>query len=262
MKKFSFIFVLALFLGAAQAQASVISLSPQAVSVSNGQTVSLTISVDSQGAPVSTVEAKILYPTNLLTPTSFTFAPAWTPLNQSGYSQMSGGEVIKTAGYAHGFTGVQAFGTLTFTAVGTGTASLGVETSSIAYNTSGQNTVTGTQGSATITVGAAPVAVTTPTPAGTAQGTTIAPAAGTTSVNQAATGADLTPAAVTAPAIPLGANAGGAGGFHMSGWLWLLAFVVPRRTHTPRPLPLRPPHEDGSHHDNDPSDAEIISDTQ
>ena len=223
MKKistFSFVFALALFLGATPTQASVISLSPQAVSVSSGQTVSLTISVDSEGASLSTVESKITYPANLLTPTSFTLAPAWTALTEPGYDQMANGMVIKTAGYPHGFSGVQAFGTLTFRAIGTGTAALAVDGSSIAYSTSGQNTVAGTQGSAAVSISAAPVVIATPTPAagnGTTtvtQGTTPAPAAtpGTTPT--------------TAANIPLGANAAGAGGFHMPAWAWILSIIL------------------------------------
>ena len=242
MKKFSqkiSVFVgLALLLGAATASASTIDLSPTTVSVSNGQTVTVTLSVDAGTANVSSVESSISYPANLLTPSGFTLAPSWIALTQPGYDQMSGGTVIKTAGYPGGFTGVKAFGTLSFTAIADGTATIAVNGSSIAYDGSNQNTISGTQGSATVTVSEAAPAVTSPaTPVAPATTTGTQPAAeqNQTTVSQGtapaqATGAQLTPdtalgAGAATPAIPLGANAGGAG-FHMSGWLWLLALLV------------------------------------
>lgn len=227
MKKITFILGLALVLAAPLAQASTITLSPSTLSVSSGQTVSVVVSVDAQGATLTTVESQISYPANLLTPTSFAYAPAWMAMSQPGYDQMSGGTVIKTAGYPRGFTGVQTFGTLTFRAIATGTGAVSVSNGSITYTPSGQNVLTGAQGSIAVSVSpaAATTASTEPTVAqGTAGGQPAAQAAST--VAQGTTTDGTTATAATAEAVPLAAAAAGATGFHMSGWAWAGAVVL------------------------------------
>jgi len=122
------------------ASAATLSATPLDVSVTAGQTVTLTLSADAEGTQAVTVKAQVAYPETLLTPVSFTFAPSWVALAQAGYDQMDDGLVIKTAGYQGGFTGVQTVGTVVFRAIGSGTGTLSL-TGSQMWNTAGEQSL-------------------------------------------------------------------------------------------------------------------------
>ena len=125
MKKISFILIALVLLSAAvSANAATLSTTPAAVNVVAGQTFSLPISVNSQGASVVTVKAQLSYPSNLVDATAFSFGSGWMQLSQPGYDSMGSGVLIKTAGFPGGFGGTKTLGTVTFVAKATGTATI------------------------------------------------------------------------------------------------------------------------------------------
>ena len=160
--KLSSIAVLALV--AAVAQAATISLSPTTVAVTEGNSITLAISVDPAGDKLYTVKTSLSYPADILEATSFTFSNGLLSLSQPGYDSMGNGTVIKTAGVSGGFTAARPFGTVTFLAKKSGTATVVVQSTSLALNSQGKNTLAGTQGSAVVTI-AAKAATPAPTPA-------------------------------------------------------------------------------------------------
>ncbi|HVY72445.1 MAG TPA: cohesin domain-containing protein [Candidatus Paceibacterota bacterium] len=232
MKKLTFAFGLLLAFSAYTAQAATITLSPTTISVAKGQTVTLTVAVDAQGSTLGTVSSNISYPSALLTPTSFTFAPNWMQLTKAGYDQMSAGTVIKTAGYPGGFAGTKTLGTITFTAVGTGAALVQVQNNSLAYSTSNQNTLSGTQGSATVTITGVAVSggvagSTGGSNPGTSNGSTLN---GSTGSNTASTGVTATATGTATGTEAIGSStqaaAVGALGFSIPTWITILLILV------------------------------------
>ena len=145
------------------AHAATLALSPATVSVAPGATVTVTVSVDPQSATVAAVKTELAYPSALLTPMAFSFAPTWIPVTHSGYDQMTGGTIIKSAGYPGGLKNSATLGTITFKATAAGVAHLVVETTSAIYATDGTNALSGAQGTAVITiVSASPATTSTP----------------------------------------------------------------------------------------------------
>lgn len=155
MKKF-FILSLALILLPVTLLASTASLAPGSVTVSPGQSVSLTIYANGQGEPSYTVKAAVSFSPELLEVESFSFAPGWLPLSQPGYDSVdnSSGSLVKTAGYGGGFTGQVAFGTITFRAKASGTASVSISGATQILNANNQNSFTGGN-SASVSISAA-----------------------------------------------------------------------------------------------------------
>ena len=153
------------------ASASTITLNPSAVSVTKGQTFTVTVNVDPAGTKLYTVKGVVTYPADILEATAFTFTagtPMWGPLSQPGYDSMTAGNVTKTAGFPGGFTTVKALGTITFRVKESGAATIAVSPQSLAYDAQSKNMITGAQGSATVTItvpAPAPKTLTIPTPA-------------------------------------------------------------------------------------------------
>src|SRR3989338_1634672 len=104
MKKYLLTILLGAFgamaIAAPALAATSVSFTPVNVSVRKGQTFTLTIGVNPQGAKNYTAKTEFHYPADLLEVKSFTFAPSWMPLAQSGYdlNDNTNGVFIKTAG--------------------------------------------------------------------------------------------------------------------------------------------------------------------
>ncbi|HUY05155.1 MAG TPA: cohesin domain-containing protein [Candidatus Paceibacterota bacterium] len=246
MKKSLIISALAFACTALPAYASTLDLSPQTVTVAPGQTVSVVVSVAPAGATLSAIKSDISYPTGLLTPTSFTFAPTWIPLTQSGYDQMTGGMIIKSAGYPGGLTDTAVLGTIVFTAQAAGTATVAVQSSSIAYDTAGNNALTGAQGAAAVTIRSVTVtplsASSSPSTASATSSatTTTAPSSMTRTAPKGGAAATLAPIAratdiasssgaapaLTGTAQTAAAADAGAAGIFGSVWPWLLLVLI------------------------------------
>ncbi len=140
MKK---IFAFVLLSVAIPASAATINLVPESVSVPAGEQFSFAISVDAGSEKAVTVKSALSYPEDLLEPVSFSFATNLIPLSQTGYDQMSGGMIIKTAGFPGGFTGTRDLGTITFKAKQTGSADVSIAASSLILNTQNVNVLSG-----------------------------------------------------------------------------------------------------------------------
>lgn len=107
-----------------EVNAATLSTAPAIVNVVAGQTFSLPVTVDTQGAKVVTVKAQIVYPAGAIEATGFSFGSGWTQLSQPGYDSMGSGTMIKTAGFPSGFTGTKVLGTATFRALTAGQATI------------------------------------------------------------------------------------------------------------------------------------------
>ncbi len=169
----SFLVVLFAFI-TSPAYAAMISLSPTTVSVTKGQTFTVSVAVNPAGTNVYTVKSSVSYPAALVQETSFAFDTGWMPLSMSGYDSVdnTNGTLIKTAGFPSGFNSAKTFGTITFTAKDTGTATISVGSASLAYDAQSKNTLSGTQGSAAVTVAStASAPAPTPTPPAPTQST-------------------------------------------------------------------------------------------
>lgn len=156
---FSIVAMLALLV-AAPAYAATISLSPTAVSVKKGQSISVTINADPTGSKLYTVKSAVSFSAALLEEISFAQSGGWVPLTMAGYDAVDNvnGLVVKTAGYPGGFSSATAFGKLSFRAKESGVAYITVTSASAAYDAQNKNILSGIQGSVTVTI-SQPVAV-------------------------------------------------------------------------------------------------------
>ena len=132
------------FLNPLSVLASTIYFSPSSVNVKSGQLVTVQIFVDPQGSAYTTKVALAFTP-GILSFSSFSQASGWLPLTQAGYDSVdnAGGTLVKTAGYAGGFSAPQLFGTVTFVANANGIANISVSNATQILNASNQNTFTG-----------------------------------------------------------------------------------------------------------------------
>ncbi|MES3031251.1 MAG: cohesin domain-containing protein [Patescibacteria group bacterium] len=127
---------------------------PATASITAGQTFTMTVAINPNGASNYAEKVEIKYPAGMLEVRNFTLNSAWTALNQPGYDLIdnANGVLIKSAGYPAGFTSTATFGTITFYAKTAGTASVSVGSNSIAFDANSQSTLVGTP--ATVTIGA------------------------------------------------------------------------------------------------------------
>ncbi len=118
-----------------------VSFAPVNVSVRQGQTFTLTVGVNPQGAKNYTAKTELRYPADLLEVKSFTFAPSWMPLSQSGYdlTDNTNGVLIKTAGYPGGISAPITFGTVSFLAKKSGNGTIALNSNSFALDANNQN---------------------------------------------------------------------------------------------------------------------------
>ncbi|MDB5194025.1 MAG: hypothetical protein JWN50_39 [Parcubacteria group bacterium] len=125
------------------ASASTTSFSPATVSVTPGQSFSVSVYVDPQETDY-TAKVALSYPAGLLSVSSFSFASGWLPLSQPGYDSVdnAAGIIIKTAGYSGGFSSTKLFGTVTFTAKAAGTAVIAPTGSTQILDANNTNTFT------------------------------------------------------------------------------------------------------------------------
>lgn len=160
MRKTLFTLVALFTFVALPAYAATISLAPTTISVTKGQTFSVTMKVDGAGTKIYTVKAGVSYPASMLETTNFKLDSAW-PLTPPGNSiDNTNGKLVQMGGFVGGFSDTKTFGVITFRAKNTGSATISVTSDSAIYDTQSNNTISGSQGTSIITV-------TTPTPAPT-----------------------------------------------------------------------------------------------
>lgn len=138
--------------------AATITFTPAEISVDAGQEISIVVSADAGDEKIVTVKSALSYPSELLEPVSFSFAPNVIPLAQPGYDQMKDGVIIKTAGFPGGFTGAHEFGTLVLLAKQTGAAIISVSDQSLLLNAQSANRFSGARSIAVTIVEPAPAA--------------------------------------------------------------------------------------------------------
>lgn len=142
--------------------ATTVSFNPASVSAQEGQNVSVAVFVNPQGANNYTVKLEIDYPADLLRANSFSFASAWMPLAQPGYDSVDNvsGMLIKTAGYPGGVSSNVHFGTISFTALRSGSGNVRVvSANSLALDDRNNNVISDAlvQAGLTVTATAPPV---------------------------------------------------------------------------------------------------------
>jgi len=155
--------------------ATSVSFTPVNVSVRQGQTFTLTIGVNPQGAKNYTAKTEFHYPADLLEVKSFTFAPSWMPLAQSGYdlTDNTNGVFIKTAGFPGGISSAATFGTVSFLAKKSGNGTITLNSNSFALDANNQNVLTGASVQTVVAISApapTPTTQTTPAPEPTEEG--------------------------------------------------------------------------------------------
>jgi len=146
--------------------ATSVSFTPVNVSVRQGQTFTLTIGVNPQGVKNYTAKTELHYPADLLEVKSFTFAPSWMPLAQTGYdlTDNTNGVLIKTAGYPGGLSSTATFGTVSFLAKKSGSGTITLNSgNSLALDANNQNVIAGASVQTAVAI-LAPTPTPTPTP--------------------------------------------------------------------------------------------------
>lgn len=169
VKKYLFAIILGAF-GAmaivAQALAATsVSFTPVSVSVRQGQTFTLTIGVNPQGAKNYTAKTELHYPADLLEVKSFTFAPSWMPIAQPSYdlTDNTNGVFIKTAGYPGGLSSATTFGTVSFLAKKSGNGAITLDSNSFALDANNQNVIGNATVQTVVAISASTPTQTTPT---------------------------------------------------------------------------------------------------
>lgn len=122
-----------------------VSLSPASVSVEEGQTFNLTVSVNSQTVKSYMVKLEIKFPADILEVSSFNFGSNWVQLSQPGYdlTDNTNGVLVKTAGYPGGLISQADFGTIVFRAKKSGAGITQITGSSEALNAENLNVMNG-----------------------------------------------------------------------------------------------------------------------
>lgn len=168
VKKYLFTILLGAFglmiLAAPALATTSVSFTPVNVSVRQGQTFTLTIGVNPQGAKNYTAKAELHYTADLLEVKSFTFANGWMPLSQSGYdfTDNTNGVFIKTAGYPGGVSSPVTFGTVSFLAKKSGNGTIALNSNSFVLDANNQNVLAGASVQTAVAISAPAPAQTTP----------------------------------------------------------------------------------------------------
>src|SRR3989338_1701750 len=166
------------FVAQSAASAAVIGLSSATSVASKGATFSVTVSADSSGEKAYTVRANLSFDPTLLEFVSWSFAPKWLVLSQTGYDTEDNvkGILVKTAGYPGGITSSTVLGTAVFRTKLAGTATVAAGADSLILDKTNKNLLLGGQGSVRVTI-SSPAAPTTPAPSTVTKPATVAPSA-------------------------------------------------------------------------------------
>lgn len=130
-----------MFLTGSVLAATTLSFSPASVSVTQGESFNLAITINPQGVKNYTVKVELDYPADLLEVKSFNFSQGWMALSQSGYDLIdnTNGILIKTAGYPGGTPISANFGTVSFSAKKSGSGVIKLSSNSMALDAENQN---------------------------------------------------------------------------------------------------------------------------
>lgn len=153
--KISFLILVGLIFATPVFASTSVVLSPSNVSVKEGQTFNVAVSVDPASVKNYTIKLEIKYPADILEIDSFNIAKGWTPWQQPGYYLIdnANGTMIQSAGYPGGLTTATSFGTVVFKAKKAGNANISVTTNSMALDSTNQNLIAGLPVTIGVTVG-------------------------------------------------------------------------------------------------------------
>ena len=190
------------------AHASTISYAPAAISVTDGQSFSVSVSVDPGAEKAYGVQLEAIFPADLVEATGMTLESGWiSPVSPF----IAAGKLTQMAGVGGGFTAKKTLGTIAFKAKKAGTAAIAVAGSSIVSNAQGANTLAGLQGTSAVTIVATaapePAPAPKPAPQAPAQtiGNAVAEPAGTAATGVSDDAANQE-AAVASETVPEGEN--------------------------------------------------------
>ncbi len=132
--------------------ATTATISPAIVNVSAGQRFSIVISVNPQGGTDYAEKIDLKFPQDMIEVVSFTPAPVWIAMNQSGYdiTDNINGIIVKTAGYPSGISSQTSFATVSFLAKKSGIATVSLGENSISFQVSSQGKIVGNVSTITI----------------------------------------------------------------------------------------------------------------
>lgn len=145
-QKKTVILALAPFVLAAQAaQAATITFSPTKVTAHVGESFTLSVNANASGTTAYTVKAAASFTPGLLRLSTWNYGGAWMALRQPGYDSFDNalGTLVRTAGYAQGFTGSVPFAKAVFVAQSIGTGTIKITSGSAIYDAASANVYTG-----------------------------------------------------------------------------------------------------------------------
>ncbi len=198
--------------------ATLSSFSPTNINVTAGQNFSVVVSVNPNGVANYAEKIEVNFPADKLQVTSFTLAPNWMALTQSGYDSMdnTNGVLVKTAGYPSGISSQTVFGTISFHAIKTGAGTISLGNTSAAFSVNSQSQMV--SNATSFTIGAPVSTPVTKTVTTSAKTTTVSTA--TTSnqpaANQNASSSQTAAAASAVPGTTSGSNA----------WIWIVGIIA------------------------------------
>jgi hypothetical protein len=133
------------FLFASQVQATTFSFSPVRISVKQGQTFNVNISINPLGVKNYTVKTSLKFPVDLVSLRTWTYANAWMPVRKGSYDYFSNvsGVLVRTAGYPEGFDKITSFGSAQFIAKKSGTGVISFSSDSLALGADNTNLYAG-----------------------------------------------------------------------------------------------------------------------
>ena len=200
--------------------ATTASITPTSVKVVAGQQFNVVVAVNPNGTSNYAEQLQIDYPANLLQVTAFNIGSSWMPLTESGYDSIdnTNGVLTKTAGYTGGITSLTPFGTITFTAVKSGSGTIIISSGSQAFEKTSQTAISGTGASFVVTAATIAPAVTHQAPAPAT--TDLTPV---TTINGQVVATTTAQAAVAATTQVAAASASGGYG---SVWIWIIIALI------------------------------------
>jgi len=136
--------IIGLFSILKETEASTIFLKNTVALVQRGKTFSLPVTINPEGKKGYTVRLEILFPSDLLEVTSFSFEPLWLQVSQPKYDLIDNkiGRIIKTAGLPGGFSESTLFGNIVFRAKKSGRAVIVVGEQTFILDTDSKSTLT------------------------------------------------------------------------------------------------------------------------
>lgn len=124
------------------------------LSVEEGESITLEVYGTPDAETIYTLVGGLSFSSDVVSVSDFTFADGWQALSQPGYDEVdnNNGTLIKTGGYAGGFSTQTLLGTVTLTADAVGLASISVNSDSAAYDQDSVDVIASSHPQGTLTL--------------------------------------------------------------------------------------------------------------